>query len=136
MPRFVILEHAPGPASRAGRHWDLMLQQGQRLRTWALAAPPAPGLKIDAEELADHRLEYLDYEGPVSAERGTVSRWDGGEYRLLEEDAARLSVELVGQRGCTRLVLQRLAGEAQRWVAEFSPPDDAADPRCSVRPAR
>ena len=33
------------------------------------------------ERLADHRLDYLEYEGPVSGDRGSVRRVDGGQYR-------------------------------------------------------
>lgn len=75
MPRFVVLEHDhPTP------HWDLMLQQGEVLRTWRLASPPAPGEPIPATASFDHRLLYLDYEGPVSGNRGTVRRWEAGTY--------------------------------------------------------
>ena len=35
MPRFVILEH-----DHPVVHWDLMLEAGEALRTWRLAAPP------------------------------------------------------------------------------------------------
>jgi len=34
MDRFVILEH-----DRDGIHWDLMLERGEVLRTWAIDAP-------------------------------------------------------------------------------------------------
>ena len=75
MPRFVILEH-----DHPALHWDLMLEAGDVLQTWRLAEPPAPGLAIEATALADHRLAYLDYEGPISGNRGTVSRWDAGVF--------------------------------------------------------
>jgi hypothetical protein len=37
---------------------------------------------IEAERLADHRLAYLDYEGPVTGNRGNVRRIDVGTYRV------------------------------------------------------
>jgi|YNPMSStandDraft_1061717.scaffolds.fasta_scaffold00672_2 hypothetical protein len=77
--RFVVLEHD----SPRGRHWDLMLEQEGKLRTWALAAPPDTAGPIPAEALADHRLAYLDYEGPISGGRGQVRRWDAGLYEPL-----------------------------------------------------
>jgi len=43
MPRFVILRHEPPPGSRGTPHWDLMLESGDALRTWALAELPATG---------------------------------------------------------------------------------------------
>ena len=75
MPRFVILEH-DWPA----RHWDLLLEAGAVLRAWRLLAEPGPAAAVPAEPNADHRPAYLDYEGPVSGGRGTVSRWDAGTF--------------------------------------------------------
>ena len=53
-------------------HWDLMLDTGETLRTWRLE-PALPGV-IRAEPLGNHRRAYLDYEGPVSGNRGSVQR--------------------------------------------------------------
>jgi hypothetical protein len=78
MPRFVVLTH-----DHPTLHWDLMLEAGPILRTWRLAQPPDVDGPIDAEVLPDHRLLYLDYEGPVSDGRGSVARWDRGEYELV-----------------------------------------------------
>ena len=75
MPRFVILEH-----DWPERHWDLMLEAETSLRTWRLGAPLVPGADVAAESIGDHRLLYLDYEGPVSGNRGCVKRWDWGEF--------------------------------------------------------
>lgn len=44
------------------------------------------GESIDAKKLADHRLAYLDYEGPISKNRGQVKRVDKGSYDLLESN--------------------------------------------------
>ena len=73
MPRYVILEH-----DHPHRHWDLMLESGDVLRTWRLAEPPQPGRAVAAEPIGDHRRAYLDYEGPIRGNRGRVKRWDGG----------------------------------------------------------
>lgn len=107
MPRFVILEHDhPFP------HWDFMLEAGGVLRTWRLHAPPAPGVAVRAEALGDHRLHYLDYEGPVSGNRGSVQRWDVGTFAWGEETPARLVVALQGARCQGQAVLQ---ADAQGW---------------------
>jgi hypothetical protein len=92
MPRYVILEH-----DFPVRHWDFMLESGDGLRTWRLAAPPRPGATVAAEPLSDHRRAYLDYEGPVSGGRGTVTRWDAGTYRW-EETAEGVAMYLEGSR--------------------------------------
>ena len=75
MPRFVILEH-----DQPVLHWDLMLEAGDVLQTWRLAAPPAESQTVEATALGDHRRMYLDYEGPISENRGAVSRWDAGSF--------------------------------------------------------
>jgi hypothetical protein len=99
MPRFVVLEH-----DHPALHWDFMLEWGKMLRTWRLPAIPAPGEMVPAEVIPDHRRIYLDYEGPVSGNRGRVRRWDGGTYR--EEGS------VVGPPGAVRVWLEggRLRG--------------------------
>jgi hypothetical protein len=95
MPRFVILEHDhPEP------HWDFMLEVGMVLKTWRLARPPeATGEKVPALALGDHRVFYLDYEGPVSGNRGTVKRWDVGTYEIGAAQAGEeMRVLLDGKR--------------------------------------
>src|SRR5258705_9929861 len=93
MPCFVILEH-----DHPHLHWDLMLEVGDVLWTWRLERPPRDGPEtIPAERIGDHRLAYLDYEGPVSGGRGFVKRWDWGTYDLLEGRQDRLRLELQGK---------------------------------------
>jgi hypothetical protein len=96
MPRFVILRHETPPDYPRPSHWDLMLESGGALRTWALSEEPVVDSTQTAKPLEDHRLEYIDYEGPVSAGRGTVSRWDEGMYELVEDSPKRLVVKLFG----------------------------------------
>ena len=94
MPRFALLEHdAPD-----GLHFDLLLETGERPATWAVDEIPAPGRTISCRRLPDHRAIYLDYEGPVSGDRGTVRRIDGGEFELIEQDGERLVARLDGER--------------------------------------
>jgi hypothetical protein len=107
MPRFVILEH-----DHPHLHWDLMLEAGDILRTWRLSAPPRPGETVAAEPAFDHRLHYLDYEGPVSGGRGRVVRWDHGTYAGTKERDGRLVVRFEGERLRGTAVLERGAGGA------------------------
>ena len=72
-----------------------------------------------AEALADHRLEYLRYEGPVSGGRGEVARWDQGAYRLVGCSEDEWIVELRGERLQGRVVLRRIAAEPQFWQWQF-----------------
>lgn len=102
MPRFVILEH-----DHPTRHWDLMLETGPVLRTWRLSAPPELGCSVEAIPSFDHRLAYLDYEGPVSGNRGTVQRWDSGTFAWETDTPDNATVRLVGSRVEGLAVLQR-----------------------------
>ena len=97
---FVILTH-----DHPILHWDFMLEQGEGLRTWRLLSTPDGAGTIQAEALPDHRKLYLEYEGPVSGDRGVVSRWDWGHYTLVNQTETRVEVALQGQRlaGVARL---------------------------------
>ena len=103
MPRFVLLYHRCQPDSKNLSHWDWMLEQGEKLWTWQLLKLPVrwqaalEGKPLQLEptiatqtvsihKLADHRLAYLDYEGPISGGRGEVERCDQGTYQILHQD--------------------------------------------------
>lgn len=119
MPRYVILYHATPPQSPRASHWDFMLEIGGALRTWALAAAPSAGATIPANALADHRLAYLTYEGPLSGERGSVAQWDAGEYELVLASDEELRCELAGRRLRGSVALMRdpsASGDRQRWT--------------------
>lgn len=75
-----------------------MLEQDGILRTWHLTTEPQPGQSYQGRRIADHRLIYLDYEGPVSGDRGEVHRWDFGTYQILDEQSGRQQIQLQGQR--------------------------------------
>lgn len=74
--RFAILRH-----DHPFLHWDLLLEAGSLATTWRLLRPPLDRELIAAELLPDHRLLYLEYEGPVSGNRGYVRRVAGGQFR-------------------------------------------------------
>jgi hypothetical protein len=99
MPRFIILEHTGAPDDPAGRHFDLLLEDGDSCRTWRLAALPVPGgPAVEAAELAPHRLAWLDHEaGEVSGGRGFARRIDAGTYEPIRPaEAGVLAVTLHG----------------------------------------
>jgi hypothetical protein len=116
--RFVVLFHHTPPGYPRGSHWDFMLEIPGGLRTWALPAEPSAGADLIAQPLADHRLEYLTFEGPLSGGRGSVARWDAGTYETLDEADGRWVVRLAGSRLAGVASLQRL--DAQRWRVGFS----------------
>jgi hypothetical protein len=114
MRRFVVLTH-DWPCW----HWDFMLEEEEGLRTWRLDGPPHSAGGITALPLEPHRLAYLDYEGPVSGARGTVKRWDRGEYEVLEAAPLHLLIALRGARlqGTARLDNEGHGG----WRYHFAP---------------
>jgi hypothetical protein len=111
MARFVLLEHR-----WRGVHWDLMLEQGDTLRTWAIDAPIVPEVELPARSLADHRRIYLEYEGEVSGGRGSVRRLDEGTFTVIDWRDDRVRVMLAGDQ---------LVGEAE--LRQVGTTSDGAD---------
>jgi DNA polymerase Ligase (LigD) len=115
MPRYVILEH-----DHPELHWDFMLEAGDVLKTWRLADRPRAGQPVRAEPSFDHRQLYLDYEGPVSGNRGTVTAWDRGTYEgeAGELGEGRVVVKLTGERLRGTVTLER--GKTGQWGWRFT----------------
>ena len=97
MLRFVLLEH-----NWNGVHWDFMLESKQ-------ARPCAPGRSTNrscpAATFRPARWEtiaeiYLEYEGEVGGNRGSVRRIDAGTYRVIEwSERARAGGAVRGSTG-------------------------------------
>ena len=98
-----------------------MLEAGSALRTWALSRAPDELTEQIADELPDHRTAYLDYEGPVSGDRGQVTRWDAGEFHWQVAEPEKVVVELEGKRLRGIATLARDADDPQRWRFSWSP---------------
>lgn len=96
---YVILRHDVGGDS----HWDLMLDLGTTLATWQLASDPAvlsdpaSTTSISARRIGDHRRAYLTYEGPISGNRGSVTRVESGSYELSGHCPCGWTIRLKGQ---------------------------------------
>ena len=106
MLRYVILAH-DHPFS----HWDFLLerQPGGALRSWRLLEEPVAGSCCPAEALPDHRRLYLDYEGPVSGDRGVVAQVDAGTYAPAADSGPEWRIRLSGRRGLAAARLMRTA---------------------------
>lgn len=120
MPRYVVLQHETPQGYSRPTHWDFLFESGDVLRTWTLAEEPSVGRAIVAELLADHRTAYLNYEGPVSGNRGTVRRWDAGTYELVSETDDVLILTLSGERLSGTVRLSAIAVGDRRWQFEYS----------------
>ena len=77
--KFVIHHHVTSPP-----HYDLMVEKDNVLHTWQISENSfqnfIDGKSINVTMIQDHRKKYLDYEGPISCDRGTVKIFDTGEY--------------------------------------------------------
>ena len=112
MPRFVVLQHD----HPEHLHWDFMIDQGDSLATWSLPMPPAREHVLPARLLADHRCEYLQYEGPVSGGRGTVTRWDEGGFEWVAKSPDRIVVDVQGRKIMGRVSIEAGGGAGCfRW---------------------
>lgn len=118
MSRFTLSTHDhPHP------HWDLFLEQShtETLRTWRLSRAPDGGQPQIAHLLPDHRPIYLDYEGPVSGNRGTVQRWDTGTYEPLKNHPDQVELKLQGARLNGRILLTKLSDS--EWQYRYQSDD-------------
>jgi len=124
-PIFVIHKH---DASRL--HYDLRLQIGQTLASWAV--PKGPSLDTRQKRLAvrveDHPLDYADFEGTIPAEEyggGTVMVWDFGTIEFLGDGPPEKALEggflefvLAGRKlhGRWKLIHTQMGGQVKNWL--------------------
>lgn len=128
--RFAVLQH-----DYPFLHWDLLLEDGSEAATWRLLRRPVLDEPIAAEPLPPHRLMYLDYTGPVSGGRGSVSPLATGAWQLLapgsdaptlphnatsDSDSAErqlpLQIRLSGWNDCTTAELQHTDDHRSFWT--------------------
>ncbi|GAB3677944.1 DNA ligase D [Salinisphaera aquimarina] len=120
-PVFVIHKHA---ASHL--HFDLRLEEGGVLRSWALPKGPSlkPGEKRLAVAVEDHPLDYGDFEGTIPKGQyggGTVMIWDHGHWReKSRRKKDRIDFELIGEKLTGRWTLAQMGskagGQGKNWL--------------------
>lgn len=101
MPRFVLLYHECPAGYVKPSHWDFMLEFDGVLWTWELRKLPtawngaaAEDEALPATRLADHRIDFVDFEGPLTGGRGSVSRAMSGEFEVLASTSDCIRVRL------------------------------------------
>jgi DNA ligase D-like protein (predicted 3'-phosphoesterase) len=133
--RFVVQLH-----DATTLHFDLRLQIGDVLRSWAV--PKGPSLDPKTRRLAvpveDHDLDAGDFEGVHEGSRrgsGAVIIWDEGPAEIVTDEPGHLSFIVHGGKLTGRFALTR-TGE-RRWIL-VKARDDAARPGSDIvaeRPA-
>jgi len=95
-----------------------MLEKEGVLQTWRLNLLPgnAPFL---AEKIHDHRLEYLEYEGPVSNNSGIVKRMDTGDYEIIADTESFMIIQLLGGKYQGQINFDRMGTET--FLGTFLP---------------
>ena len=72
----------------------------EKLWTWQVhVAPGNWPVELKCQRIADHRKDYLTYEGEISGGRGRVTRVDAGRARVLAREPGMeegVRVELAG----------------------------------------
>lgn len=115
-------------------HYDLMIEWGEALATWGLAQPPERVTGPQSAELkAEHRREYLEFEGEISGGRGRCAIWDRGTLRAWAAPGGALIVRMAGERCTGHFRLEPTEG-GWMWTPTDAVPDGAI-PAVDVPPA-
>ena len=112
--RYVVLHHI----AFGNPHYDLMFESapGSLLMTWrATDWPLAAGDVLT--RIGDHRRDYLNYEGPVSNNRGHVRRVQSGTCQVTSQ-ANQLTVQI--DQPDPMLILLKLEKDDRWLVVEVS----------------
>jgi DNA ligase D-like protein (predicted 3'-phosphoesterase) len=112
--RFVVQLH-----DATTLHFDLRLQIGDVLRSWAVPKGPSldPAVRRLALPVEDHSLAAGEFEGVHEGQRrgsGAVIIWDEGTVDVLRDEPDHLSFALHGHKLSGRFGLTR-TGE-RRWL--------------------
>jgi bifunctional non-homologous end joining protein LigD len=135
LKRFVVQLH-----DATTLHFDLRLQMGDVLRSWAVPKGPSldPAVRRLALPVEDHDRAAGDFEGVHDGQSrgsGAVIVWDEGTAEILRDEPGHLSFALYGEKLAGRFALTR-TGE-RSWIL-VKARDDHARPGSDIvaeRPA-
>ena len=107
-------------------HYDLRLQIGDTLKSWAVPEGPCldPKVRRFAKQVEDHPLEYATFEGRIPGGEygaGSVIVWDRGTWVTLADPAQALAAgeikfRLSGEKLGGGWMLKRLPDDPTNWL--------------------
>jgi DNA ligase D-like protein (predicted 3'-phosphoesterase) len=113
VPRFVVQLH-----DATTLHFDLRLQIGDVLRSWAVPKGPSldPTVRRLAVPVADQSLAAGEFEGVHGHSRGSgaVIIWDEGTAEIVHQEPGHISFVLHGRKLSGGFALTRTGD--QRWI--------------------
>lgn len=111
--RYVVLQHADVDEP----HFDLMFETlpGSMLATWRSEIWPIDR-PTPLTRLRDHRRLYLEYEGQLSGQRGTVYRVAEGNCEVDVGERGVWTIRLLSGAKPQELVFQQISTE--QWEAQ------------------
>jgi hypothetical protein len=125
--RFVVLRHAVGSESKGPSlqhgaiHLDWMFEVGQSLLTWSTVdvADVSLEAELEATKLPEHRIAYLEKQGDVGGDRGTVLRIAEGQLSNVQLSENTFCAELTwvqptGKDSASRITIQRISDASWR----------------------
>lgn len=129
MARFVVQLH-----DATSLHFDLRLQIGEVLRSWAVPKGPSldPAVRRLAVPVEDHALSAGEFEGVHEGQlrgSGAVIIWDEGTAEILRDEPDHLSFALHGQKLTGRFGLTKTG--QRRWLL-VKASDDHARPGSDI----
>jgi DNA ligase D-like protein (predicted 3'-phosphoesterase) len=116
-PAFVLHEHR-----RPRHHFDLRLEEGGVLRSWAVprGLPQEPGDNRLAVAVPDHDLDHLRYE---DADKSVA---DSGWWEEHDRNSRRILFTLHGAGAARRYALIRTSRDWLLHLTKDQPPPEAA----------
>jgi hypothetical protein len=95
-----------------------MIEKGQILETWQLAAMPEPQnfTGCQAKKIFDHDKKFLSYQGPVNKGRGMVKLCDSGNVKIKTRDKEKLKLYFDGKNLKGNFQLRHT--EKENWILE------------------
>ena len=107
---------------RGGDHYDWMFEADRCIATWATPhrLPIDTAGDVGAVRLPDHRSEYLQYEGEVSGNRGSVERVEEGRFEIIQAAPDRYVIQTRGIRHGVIVIYRTWCGEGVSfWRISF-----------------